>query len=780
MRMPNAGTAGWCLGLLAVMALLLLGSMLLPTASVVAEDEVAEQPVEISMKDPIPLEDFLRAVGQLTEIPLYWDPKARGIQGKELVGARNLRAPREELFSLVRALLTFYELVMIPVGPQGYEVWLVMDARQTASIVKLKPKYIELDETNLEEFENQDGLFVTTTMKVENMGDLKDARNALNRIVTGQNIGNVTEVPAARSFVVTDFAPNVVAIFRLLKTMDVQPEGRQVRSAYIQLEFATADEIEPIIVDLFTGRERITRRVGGQQQGQSGDIEEDPEPRIISDFRTNKLIVYGTQDDIREIRSVVEQLDVPVYLPNTWVHVIQLKNLDAAETAEVLQALIEASTFFGTGGGGIGTGSSGRPGRTGQPRTDTARPDEQEKPAVVADIASNSLLISASPRQFEQLERIIRDIDIKKPQVLIEAALLELTLDDASRIAIELGMGDDNGLVNDDAASAFGFTTFGLTTFADADGDTFYTDRIPNFVDTGGPAPSGLTGGIFALGQIPLMFSLLNTVSQSRILQLPSIVTADNEEAVIRVLDKQATSQSTTTSGGNITGGFGDFQEAGVTLQISPHIADNYYLLLNIRLQVSAFVGEPRVVGDALLPADQIERELITAVTCPDRHTIVLGGLLGTQQQSTVDKTPWLADIPYLGYLFQRTDEGSRQTSLFLFVTPTIMSEPGGFDTLDEESCKRKMKADELIGRTEIYNSYFPACEKQDPCSGGMTRGSGSASDRLDQMGMLEATRFAGVSAERLRAERAARMQALQGGTEAIPPPTVRSTGTGR
>ena len=280
-------------------------------------------------------------------------------------------------------------------------------------------------------------------------------------------------------------------------------------------------------------------------------------------------------------------------------------------------------------------------------------------------------------------------------------------------------------------------------------------------MDTGGPAPTGLVGGIFALGQIPLLFNLLNTVSQTRILQLPSIVAADNEEAVIRVLERQATSQSTTTSGGNITGGFGNFEDAGVTLQISPHIADNYYLLLNIRLSVSAFVGEPRVVGDALLPADQIERELLTAVSCPDRHTVVLGGLLGTRQTSTIDRTPLLAEIPILGEAFKGTAKRDQETSLFLFVTPTIMAEPGGFDVLDQESCKRKQKADDLIGATEIYNTYFPACEYQDPATGCL-RGSGSASDRLDRMGALEHTRFASVSRERLQAERAARKAALK------------------
>ena len=83
------------------------------------------------------------------------------------------------------------------------------------------------------------------------MTDLRNARNALTRIVTGQNIGNVTEVPDARAFVITDFAPNAVSIYKLLKEMDVKPEGREVTSEYVQLVHATADEIEPILTDQY-------------------------------------------------------------------------------------------------------------------------------------------------------------------------------------------------------------------------------------------------------------------------------------------------------------------------------------------------------------------------------------------------------------------------------------------------------------------------------------------------------------------------------------------------
>jgi hypothetical protein len=141
---------------------------------------------------------------------------------------------------------------------------------------------------------------------------------------------------------------------------------------------------------------------------------------------------------------------------------------------------------------------------------------------------------------------------------------------------------------------------------------------------------------------------------------------------------------------------------------------------------------------------------------------VVLGGLMGTTQRSTIDQTPYLSEIPILGELFKRSQKRVIETSLFLFVTPTIMSEPGGFDVLDAESLRRKCKADQLIGRTEIFNSNFPAAGLQDPATG-MIRGSGSASDRLDQLGALEATRFAGVSPERLAAEQAARRAVLRG-----------------
>ncbi len=828
-RLPFGLAGGVLLPALALGAFLLLAPAIGPrdAGRAFAEDEPSETG-SINVLAPVGIEDFLRAIAQETNKPILWDPGNRQITTQKIQGALKLTGPKEQLFDMARALLTFYELIMIPVGPPQFQALLVTDTKQATGTLRLKPEFVEITDENVAMYERLDGQFITTTIRVENIRDLKDARNAVQRIVTAGNVGNVTEVPQARSFVVTDFAPNVAAIYRLIKAMDVKPQSSTLTSKYFQLAHATAQELEPILVDLFTGRDRLSagapaqpvmRQPGAQT---SGDIEQDPEPRIISDPRTNQVIVWATLADIEEIEKVIRNLDVPTRIYDDRVRVIRLKNLEALETAEVLTSLIEAASVFGTESGTTSTRMNERGGRVAQGGSGgSSDPREESKPAVVADEKSNSLIIAGTDRQFDELRRVIDALDVQKDQVLIEAALIELTLDDSYRLSVELGAADANGLVND-AVSGFGFSNYGQTVFADKDGDTFFTDRIPPFVDSDQVlAPRGLVGGIFAFGQVPLIFNVLNSITRSRILQLPSILTADNEEAVIQVQDEQAFSESNASQGA-VSGGLGGFETAGTTLRISPHIADATYLLLNINLEVSAFVGEPRTLpsGDQI-PADRIRRSLTTVVTVPDRHTVVLGGLMGRTQRSSDDKIPYVSEIPVLGDLFKSTNRTDRETSLFLFVTPTIMH--GGqqaFDILDIESCRRKQKADELIGYTEIYNARFVGCDQQDSATGEYTGGvydgrrpgclpgqgsagrstrivvppadgfppvsapdavpgpgelpapiigSGSASDRMDSIGMLEATRFHAVSAERLDAERNARRAALRSRGGAAP-----------
>ena len=338
-------------------------------------------------EEPVEMENFLRAVAQATGVQLIWNPQDKNIRGKKIIGGLDLNAPRDEFMDLVRSVLVFYELVMIPVGPEENGVILILDARQTSSILKLKPIHVKLNDQNLGRFENADGLFITTTIKVEHMEDLRNARNALTRIVTGQNIGNVTEVPGAKAFVITDFAPNVCAIYRLLREMDVPSSNSSTtsgRTVSLSLEHAQAHELATVLANHF--RSMPT----GPQNPRAPQMASPRAPRITAEPRTNKILVTGNEEQISKVKDVITMMDVPVMQTSVAAHYVRLKYVSAEEAAGTLSSFISRSSalFLQAGAQGL--------------------------PTVVAHEENNALLISASRTGFEQIARLISEMDQEK------------------------------------------------------------------------------------------------------------------------------------------------------------------------------------------------------------------------------------------------------------------------------------------------------------------------------------------------------------------------------
>ncbi len=362
---------------LAVALILVVGTA---APNAFAKDELA-----IAVPDNMPMEDFLALVAKSTDTPLVWNPQDKNIRGKALKGGITLKAPRTEFYSLVRGLLTFYELVIIPVGPTGYQVHLVMDARQSSSILKLKPKSVTLTDENLSEYETADGLFITTNIKVENMQDLRNARNALTRIVTGQNIGNVTEVPEAKAFVVTDFAPNVVAIYRLLKKMDLpaaKPSTASGTTVAIKLEHARAIELAEILTQHY-----MPNSTGRSSSPRAPQAKSPSAPRITADARTNRILVTGNESEVNQVKATIALLDIPVPAPEVTAHLIALSHIDANSTAGALNNLIATSRGLWASGGA--------------------------RPTVIAHGERNALLIAASEADLVKIRRLVAEMDTK-------------------------------------------------------------------------------------------------------------------------------------------------------------------------------------------------------------------------------------------------------------------------------------------------------------------------------------------------------------------------------
>ena len=327
------------------------------------------------------IEDFLRVIARATKTPLVWNPSDKNIRGKKIIGSLSMKAPRKELFELVRSLLTFYELVLIPVGPPGHQIQLVMDARQLSSILKLKPEPVLLTDENLADYEHKDGKFLSAVIRVEHMTDLRFARNALTRVVTGQNIGSVVEVPAARAFLVTDFAPNVVRAYRLIREMDVPAYAAALGAECVLLEHAAAADVARVLIDQMVSRS--TPQVPNAPPLPRA-------PRITPDMRTNMVILTGTPAQLARAKTIVAKLDVRIHPTPPDVHLLRLSNIAAEPTAAALQQLIRSAPALWRAAG---------------PRGPTVQ--------VVAHAESNSLLVCAHPREFQKVRELVSALDVE-------------------------------------------------------------------------------------------------------------------------------------------------------------------------------------------------------------------------------------------------------------------------------------------------------------------------------------------------------------------------------
>jgi general secretion pathway protein D len=158
----------------------------------------------------------------------------------------------------------------------------------------------------------------------------------------------------------------------------------------------------------------------------------------------------------------------------------------------------------------------------------------------------------------------------------------------------------------------------------------------------------------------------------------PQLLVDDNEEASVVSVDRQPTSTAQTTEGGGQIVSAGQNAEAGTSLTVTPQISEGGYLRLAYEIELSSFTGEAQTVGNTVLPPpSQVNTLSSDSITVPSDSTVVVGGLVVDQDTKSVAKIPLIGDIPLIGYLFGDTRKGDRQTTLYVFLTPRILRDPG-------------------------------------------------------------------------------------------------------
>lgn len=463
------------------------------------------------------------------------------------------------------------------------------------------------------------------------------------------------------------------------------------------------------------------------------------EPKIIPDQRTNSLIVVADDETTARIRALVAQLDSRVDLSGNKFYVYRCQHANAEELSQVLAGLVGGGGSGGMSGGsgsafgnqgnsgglfdsssglgqnrsslnnrnssgfgrnnspggsgmGEGFGGGGRgSGRAGAGNRGPVSTQLGENISITADPATNSLIIAASKPDYEKIKALLAQIDVKRRQALVEATLLEVSIDDRIRTSTSFLTstgGADGG-------------AFARSEFA---GENSLTTLFTNPTKLQGLTLAAASAGSLKLpGEItlPTQSILVSAAQQNNnvnVLSAPTILATDNEEAQIVVGQNVPFLASTGTNAVNLNNTFNqvDRQDVGITLRITPQISSRDYVTLRVFTEVSALVLS--TVGSTLGPTTT-KRQSETTIIAKDGQMIVTGGLLADDVSETDEGIPYLKDIPVLGHAFRANSQVRAQKNLLIFLTPRIIKDQ--FDARDS-TIESRDKMEDVIAQYDV------------------------------------------------------------------------------
>jgi hypothetical protein len=313
-------TGSWTVLLLAAPV---LGALLFaPAGAARAEDPPTPVQPAAPEKGPAPtavperlavemqLTAFVEMVARKTGASFTWDPQSKMLRDRQVSLTRDLLRDESLGLPLLRRVLSTYEQALVPMGDPARPLYAILDARTGGVLMRLKPEVVTIDDTSVARLDAMDGVFVTTTLHVPGLASLRDLRAAVQRIATGNNIGNVNEVPDADVLVVTDFAPTVAAIYRTVRQAlqaHAQAPPANQRVTTVALKHARSPELASLLTRTF----ETATPTPTPAQAQAGSLVVDRGPRILADERTNQLVIAGTPGEMQAVMAVVAALDVP-------------------------------------------------------------------------------------------------------------------------------------------------------------------------------------------------------------------------------------------------------------------------------------------------------------------------------------------------------------------------------------------------------------------------------------------------------------------------------------
>ena len=454
--------------------------------------------------------------------------------------------------------------------------------------------------------------FVTRVIEL-NTSSANDIAGLVRPLVSVN--GYVGPSASTNALVITDTTANVHRIVEVVRQLDA---GKNSLHAVVQLRHALASDVAPVM------------------EASLGKRTADTPIQVLADSRTNRLILIGPTAVRQRLADLARRLDIPATeLPDN-ARVIRLRHSDARQLAEILETL--------------GQGRKAAPTLSGSKETASGATF-----MVKADESQNALVLIAEPAQVRTIESIVRQLDQPRAQVLIHAAIVEISGDIAEAVGVQWGL---------NTGDAKGFINFPGTDIPIVGGLTF---------DEKKSAPEG---ALLRLGsdRFGALISALASNTRSNLLSTPSLLTLDNQEAEIIVgqnVPFKTGSYATNSSGADNPFTTVERKDVGISLKIKPYINEGSTLRLEVEQEVSDIA--PSVSGIDSSDLITNKRALKSTILADDGEIIVIGGLIRDSVRTQKSGVPLLRDIPYLGALFRWNRETQTKSNLMVFLRPTIV-----------------------------------------------------------------------------------------------------------
>jgi general secretion pathway protein D len=469
--------------------------------------------------------------------------------------------------------------------------------------------------------------------------------------------GQLAAVADPNIVIISDHADNIRRLMDIIKQIDVANEDEIV---LVPLEYAYVGTVVGML-------ERLApEQIGGSAAGPQ-------KIQLVANESNNSLVVRGKPLPVAETLKIIAKLDQPATSAGS-TRVFYLKYGDAPDLVAILEGIISSDTEEGA-----------------------------EETSIQADESLNAIVVRGDRTRITEVEEILKQLDIRRAQVLIEAAIVEVTMTDTLALGVDLTAVDSSGdpnsstpLITSPLAGALQSLIAGATG-VDADGNP--TQDLLRGVfslesPTAGVAKIDLNGVTFGA-----VITALQTNQNANLLSTPSLLTLDNHEAKIVVGNEVPfRTGSFSTSGDGSDNPFTtiDRQDVGLQLTVTPHVHDGETVRLEIDQEITNVIETP-IGAAAFSDVVTSKRVINTAVLADDKQTIILGGLIQDDVTVISSRVPLLGSIPGIGWLFRSESESNTRRNLIIFMRPTIIRDAPDADAQTQRKYEEIWQVDIII-----------------------------------------------------------------------------------